>query len=156
MASFEFLIQLFDYVYCHSQEVRRRAEGGVRAREDQSEDRQEAAGEEVVRPGPQREWQSNDTPSMVFMRRRQQRLRTTNVHNNPVRAFIMLLAQEVSKSHKPLLTVPQKRCPLSNILGVFIHPCISSCERLSQSDGRSSRISLRKLKHFECRLRDVL
>ena len=78
------------------------------------------------------------------------------IHNNPVRAFIMLLAQEVSKSHKPLLTVPQKRCPLSNIMGVFIHPCISSCERLSQSDGRSSRISLRKLKHFECRLRDVL
>ena len=48
---------------------------------------------------------------MVFMRRRQQRLRTTNVHNNPVRAFIMLLAQEVSKSHKPLLTVPQKGVP---------------------------------------------
>ena len=28
--------------------------------------------------------------------------------HNPVRAFIMLLAQEVPKSQKPLLTVPQK------------------------------------------------
>ena len=55
----------------NTQEVRRRAEGGVCAREDQSEDRQEAAGEEVVRPGSQREWICNDTPSMVFMGRRQ-------------------------------------------------------------------------------------
>ena len=52
------MTQLFDdlTMALSSQEVRGRAEGGVRAREDQSEEGQEADGEEVVRPGPQREW----------------------------------------------------------------------------------------------------
>ena len=51
------MTQLFDdlTMALSSQEVRGRAEGGVRAREDQSEEGQEADGEEVVRPGPQRE-----------------------------------------------------------------------------------------------------